>query len=229
MNGNPIPTTAWQTWLGTLFPNSRATQERRERYIDNYQFPTLLLARFASDHPHLGPGQCGMVWGALREYFQLCRMARNRMVAMPSPIVDEAWHEFILFTHDYNQFCHNAFGRFLHHTPAAGGSNLLRQPSNLAWKLSCQRTGQNPALPVYLPTLFEIDRQLGLPEAPNYELGELAAPFRYKTSNHDGSNSGAGCGGSSCSSSSGGGCGDSGGSSCGGSSCGGGGCGGGGD
>lgn len=32
-------------------------------------------------------------------------------------ILDEGWHEFILFTHDYDQFCQKFFGRFVHHYP----------------------------------------------------------------------------------------------------------------
>lgn len=33
-------------------------------------------------------------------------------------IIDEMWHNFILFTSDYNDFCLNSFKRFLHHRPA---------------------------------------------------------------------------------------------------------------
>lgn len=31
--------------------------------------------------------------------------------------IDEMWHEFILFTHDYVQFCDTYFGRYMHHLP----------------------------------------------------------------------------------------------------------------
>jgi hypothetical protein len=34
-------------------------------------------------------------------------------------VADDLWHEFILYTKNYEQFCRKAFGRFLHHTPAA--------------------------------------------------------------------------------------------------------------
>jgi hypothetical protein len=36
---------------------------------------------------------------------------------MISPIVDEVWHAFILFTSDYAAFCDEVFGRFVHHAP----------------------------------------------------------------------------------------------------------------
>lgn len=36
----------------------------------------------------------------------------------PSYVVDLAWHEFILFTRFYNQFCYKHYNRFIHHTPS---------------------------------------------------------------------------------------------------------------
>ena len=35
----------------------------------------------------------------------------------PSKRVDEAWHQHILFTREYAQFCRYHFGEFLHHAP----------------------------------------------------------------------------------------------------------------
>ena len=31
--------------------------------------------------------------------------------------IDEMWHEFILFTRDYSDFCQHYFGEYLHHLP----------------------------------------------------------------------------------------------------------------
>jgi hypothetical protein len=31
--------------------------------------------------------------------------------------IDEMWHEFILFTEDYTNFCHQYFGEYIHHFP----------------------------------------------------------------------------------------------------------------
>jgi hypothetical protein len=38
---------------------------------------------------------------------------------MPSRLVDDAWHEFILDSRAYIDFCDRAFGEYLHHTPEA--------------------------------------------------------------------------------------------------------------
>lgn len=38
----------------------------------------------------------------------------------PSAKVDEAWHQFILFTVDYGRYCDASFGHFVHHVPSIG-------------------------------------------------------------------------------------------------------------
>lgn len=35
----------------------------------------------------------------------------------PSRLVDIGWHNFILYTREYAQFCHRIAGRFIHHAP----------------------------------------------------------------------------------------------------------------
>lgn len=35
----------------------------------------------------------------------------------PGETIDTVWHEFILCTRAYAQFCENVFGRFVHHAP----------------------------------------------------------------------------------------------------------------
>ncbi len=34
-------------------------------------------------------------------------------------MIDEMWHNFILFTKDYHEFCRKYFGRYVHHTPTS--------------------------------------------------------------------------------------------------------------
>ena len=36
----------------------------------------------------------------------------------PSARVDVAWHEFILFTRTYSEFCQQQFGKYIHHEPS---------------------------------------------------------------------------------------------------------------
>lgn len=45
----------------------------------------------------------------------------------PSMIVDMAWHEFILCTKMYHDFCDQYFGRYIHHHPGGGDEENLTQ------------------------------------------------------------------------------------------------------
>lgn len=36
----------------------------------------------------------------------------------PSALVDIGWHAFILYTREYAEYCDNAYGKFLHHSPS---------------------------------------------------------------------------------------------------------------
>jgi len=47
----------------------------------------------------------------------------------PFFIMDEMWHEFILFTFDYCEFCNSYFGQYMHHQPELIG--VVRNKSDL--------------------------------------------------------------------------------------------------
>lgn len=57
-------------------------------------------------------------------FMQLVELGGERLT--PSQIVDLAWHEFILFTKAYSDFCVLHFGRFIHHYPGENeGENKI--------------------------------------------------------------------------------------------------------
>jgi hypothetical protein len=199
-------------------------RKSRENFIDRFDYARLLDARFAMKRTELGPQQRRHVFRALAEYFQLCRMAgKKHMVAMPSQAVDDAWHEFILFTRNYDTFCQRAVGRFLHHVPAEAmhSPTLAQDGIKRAWRLACLREGIDPKTPARLPLLFAIDRELGIANGFHYLPDCRNAVARSDSTGTVYCGSHVGCGGG-C----GGGCS---GSTSDGSGCGGGGCGGGGD
>lgn len=143
---------------------------QREAYIDQFEFHPAILNKFREVRANLTHEQEQLVFAALRDYFQMCRMAGRRMVSMPSQVVDDAWHAFILFTRAYDQFCSRAFGRFLHHTPAEAMSSpsVGQQGIKRAWRLACARAGINPLQPLSLPLLFSIDRDLQISNGFHY-------------------------------------------------------------
>lgn len=214
--------------LGTGFWGWRLQLARqRARYIATFGFPQRLRSKLSERYPHLSAEQVSQVLHGLREYFQLCRLAKRQTVAMPSQAVDVAWHEFILYTRQYRSFCRRALGRFLHHTPndALPSQGVASEGIRRAWRLACARENLPQQAPQRLPLLFALDAELGIADGFRYRLDCGAQPGSYRQgdsycASHIGCTSG--CAGNSDASSAG----DNG-SSDGGSGCGGG-CGGGG-
>lgn len=54
-------------------------------------------------------------------------IAKYKQSLSPSIIVDLTWHEFILYTRLYHDFCMDKFGRFIHHTPGGDASENQRK------------------------------------------------------------------------------------------------------
>jgi len=58
----------------------------------------------------------------LKRYFVLAARHPSLAIPMFSLRVDRAWHEFILFTERYTDFCFSFAGAYLHHEPAGAAS-----------------------------------------------------------------------------------------------------------
>lgn len=213
---------------------SRQRRIAREAYVRHYVLPKGLFEKLQARHPELTRKDCELVAQGLRQFFLTYLHGGFQFVAMPSQVVDELWHEFILYTRNYQHFCKQAFGRFLHHTPAVvlgaerqGNTGLRR-----CWWLACRDENIDPRRPSRLPLLFALDGKLNIPGGFTYvpDCGGVrrdndtgsSSPWcgsDFSDSSFDGSTDGFG-------DSSGSSDGDAG---SGGDGCGGGGCGGGGD
>lgn len=158
---------AWQYWR----------RAGRARFIESFPLHERLDRRLAARRPSLSESQRVEVLEGLRDYFLICNRAGRRMVAMPSQAVDDAWHEFILFTRQYDAFCHKAFGRFLHHTPVEAMASPTQAGDGIrrAWRLACAHEGIDPKTPSRLPRLFALDVALGIAGGFVYRLDCLAA------------------------------------------------------
>jgi hypothetical protein len=147
----------------------------------------------------------------LKEYFHIANMANKQFVSMPSQVVDIAWHEFILFTVKYQNFCSKAFSRFLHHVPAESmrTPTMAQEGIKRAWQLSCKREKINPEAPSKLPILFRLDAALNIPNGFVYKKDCKSSAGDGFCASHIGCGSGSGAdsGGHGCSSGCSGGCG----------------------
>ncbi|MGH8557243.1 MAG: glycine-rich domain-containing protein [Methylococcales bacterium] len=68
----------------------------------------------------------------------LCALFPDGLPLAPTKVIDDGWHNFILFTHDYKKFCLDFLGRFIHHEPIDpnilknGEHSLAQKTVNLA-------------------------------------------------------------------------------------------------
>jgi hypothetical protein len=218
-----------------------AVAARRERYIRGYVFSGALFEKLREKYKHLELKDCHLVARALREFFLAHLKSGRRYVGMPSRVVDDLWHEFILDTQEYSRFCQAAFGRYFHHTPATSMGKTKDEDAGLrlTWRYACMEENIDWRRPTRMPLMFAIDDKLKIANGFHYTLQR-----EERRSQSEGSSScggGGACGGGGSSKSCGFACsgaglvggaaaaascsGGSGGSGCGGG-CGGGGCGG---
>jgi hypothetical protein len=177
------------------------TRKRRRAFIESYEFPPALRAKLREklDNEY----QVERALDGLRAWYLACLDAGKESLGMPSRAVDIAWHEMILMTRTYHEFCERAFGHYLHHTP----DSLMRESMDVGLARTL----------VAAPMLFAIDDEIGIEGGyswAEHDVEQLRNAQLYHSGG--GSYSGAGC--ATASSSCGGG----------GGGCGGGGCGGGG-
>jgi hypothetical protein len=53
----------------------------------------------------------------VKKYLLIAEQCSPRTLPMFSVRIDEIWHQFVLFTAEYAEFCARFAGRFLHHRP----------------------------------------------------------------------------------------------------------------
>ena len=86
----------------------------------------------------LDENQASLLFEDTKRFLYLCGSKRKGdPILAPPDGVDAGWHEFLLFTEDYAQFCFEHFGRFIHHRPRRpedpkGDGQILRDTRALA-------------------------------------------------------------------------------------------------
>lgn len=221
------------TVLGLQWRRRVALQ--RLDYIRHVELPRGLFERLRKRRPGLTAKDCQLVALALRQFFLAYANSGRKFVSMPSQVADDLWHEFILYTKNYEAFCRKAFGGFLHHTPAVvlGGDRLANAGLRRCWWHVCRDKNIDPRKPARLPLLFALDAKLGIEDGFRYVPdcnsvrrdtkdqgpGAVYCGGDFGSASIDGGTEGFGAGAEADG-------GGDGGDGCGGGGCGGGGCGG---
>jgi hypothetical protein len=137
---------------------------RRRQFIREARLPPFLADKLRSHYPQLSRGDADLVLRGLRQFFLAYLRCDKRFVAMPSKVVDVAWHEFILHTRAYEAWCAAAFGNLLHHTPAEvlGRDPKRNDGLRRSWFWACREESIDPRKPSRLPLLFALDKKFGI-------------------------------------------------------------------
>ncbi len=70
----------------------------------------------------------------------------DKTISMTSKDVDSVWHQFILFTRQYHDFCKDYVGEYLHHNPRTSLTPLAKDSKNNFIELYQKTYGQIPAI-----------------------------------------------------------------------------------
>jgi len=196
---------------------NKLREARRADFIRGYAFPKGLIEKLQKRRPGIPAKDGQLVARALRQFFLAHLKSGRQFVAMPSQVTDDLWHEFILYTRHYDRFCRQAFGRFMHHTPAVVLASAQRDNAGLrrVWWHCCKEENINPRKPTRLPLLFALDAKLGIADGFRYAPdcsalraggdGSVYCGGDFSSASFDGGTDGFGEGSSSASGDGGGG------------------------
>jgi hypothetical protein len=145
-------------------------QSRRRQFVRESLLPRFIGGKLREKYPHLTVNDTDLVMRGLRQYFMTYLRSERKFVAMPSQVVDAAWHEFILSTRAYESWCKVAFGKLLHHSPAEvlGKSAARNDGLRRTWFWACKEESIDPRAPTRLPLLFALDKKLDIPGGFTY-------------------------------------------------------------
>ncbi len=172
-------------------------QSLRRQFVREAQFPRFLNAKLRETYPQLSLRDTELVLHGLRQFFMAHLRSQRQFVAMPSKVVDAAWHEFILHTKGYELWCASAFGRLLHHTPAEvlGRSAKRNDGLRRSWFWACKEESIDPRQPSRLPLLFALDKKFAIAGGFSY-VPDCSALDRQSSDPYCGTSFGdSGCGG----------------------------------
>jgi len=159
-------------WLFTFFLILIASSllaawvaSRRRMAIREGRLPVLAKRQLRKQYPQLEAKDADLVERGFRQFFMACSRSNGKQVAMPSKAVDAYWHELILDTRSYAEWCERTLGRFLHHVPAErlGGDPAANDGLRRAWFFACKDEAIDPRKPSRLPLLFALDAKLAIP------------------------------------------------------------------
>lgn len=79
-----------------------------------------LIDRLTGQHMIPSRDEAIALFQEVKKLLLVQRMHPGHAIPVFSRRVDEAWHQFVLYSVEYRRFCDELFGGYLHHAPAVG-------------------------------------------------------------------------------------------------------------
>jgi hypothetical protein len=98
------------------------TAEQIERLCAIEEYDLWFVIERVEEKGEIAPHLVGQAVREFKKYMALIALGHTE-IGMSSHEVDVIWHNFILFTREYSQFCEKVCGRIIHHRP-----NTSRRP-----------------------------------------------------------------------------------------------------
>lgn len=178
-----------------------------------YQFPPSVLERWKANYPLLNEQHFALAQKALLQFFEFIyykninSVNQNKQAAvMVSEIADQLWHEFILNTQDYSDFCEKTFGKYIHHKP--NNKDVTYDWTDKEISLNMMHLYRHTRDNYYnsvknTPLIFTIDEALHIPNGYKFDIKKIEEQNKKITDDEEEKNKNSSISCSSCS-----GCGD---------------------
>lgn len=154
----------WLVWRNWRF----AWQQQRLSFILQTPIPSILWQNALFKDYTLTVQQKSWISTALQDFFILHLLHPKQSFTMPSIMVDNLWHAFILDSKCYSDYCQNAFGNYFHHIPNYQFDDKNHDKLLFTWQESCRLHNILPDNPQQLPRLFLVDKLL----LENWAMGD---------------------------------------------------------
>ncbi len=113
----PWPDAELPSALGVPYGHPARTAAERLEASLSLSFESRVKDRVLKESPRMSNKEWDWTWFELKRYFLMCSLMRS--VPMYSRQVDAVWHEMLMFTREYEQFCTAFCGEMIHHAPHA--------------------------------------------------------------------------------------------------------------
>jgi hypothetical protein len=84
---------------------------------ETFSYKNKKVVERLEDKLKLKPKDAAQLFKDVLLFLYVCAISKPGQRISPPKAIDDGWHEFLVFTSDYYDFCQKYFGRFIHHSP----------------------------------------------------------------------------------------------------------------